>query len=362
MKKGFTLIELLGIILVLGLIVAFTVPSIMKTLKNSDDKEYENFLKTVSMASETYYQSNDKICNFQSENICYFDAKKLIESGLIDETLINPRTNKSIQSSDMIVVKKNEDGSLNYNFSSLEEYKQQGILVHYDAINNTRDGHDWTTDIWEDISGNSYDATLNNFDISNVWKNNALLFSGNNYGSTSSEYVAFDLSTQNSTEFTISLYTKQNSWADADSDRYQRIFSTYNSDETKRFNIYPSYQSNKYNGYIEFFGDGTSKYISSYGLSEAENYGLTVTCLGTTYKVFKNGQFVKSFDISSYTEISDITCNDILNSNMLLGNVYNFVRPYKGELYNFKIYNRVLTDEEIMQNYKVDNSRFNNID
>ena len=54
MKKGFTLIELLGIVVIIGLIIVFTVPSIMRTLKNSDDLDYENFLETLSMAAETY--------------------------------------------------------------------------------------------------------------------------------------------------------------------------------------------------------------------------------------------------------------------------------------------------------------------
>ena len=36
MKKGFTLIELLGIIVILGLIVAFTVPSLINLKKNEE--------------------------------------------------------------------------------------------------------------------------------------------------------------------------------------------------------------------------------------------------------------------------------------------------------------------------------------
>lgn len=364
MKKAFTLIELLGIILVLGLILIFTVPAIMNSIKNSGNKEYENFLNTISMAAETYYQNNTEICDFEKETVCYFDVQKIIESGFAEETLLNPKTGKTLQSSDMIVLTKQNDGTINYSFSSVDEYTSQGLLVHYDAINNTKKGHNNNTNIWEDISGNNNDATLNNFDITNAWKNNALTFSGNKYGSTSSEYVNFNLGTQDATEFTITLFTKQGDWS-VNEDRYQRLFYSRNSDNSAvdQFGIYPSYQSNAYAGYIEFYGSASSKFIPSYSFGTLEKYGLSVTCSNNTkFKVYKNGVLKKEFDIaeSTYAEVSHITCSKILNYSMLLGNLSGNNRPYKGEIYNFKIYDKVLTNDEIIKNYEIDNLRYNN--
>ena len=42
-------------------------------------------------------------------------------------------------------------------------YETDGLIAHYDAINNTGSGHDSTATVWKDISGNGNDLTLYNF-------------------------------------------------------------------------------------------------------------------------------------------------------------------------------------------------------
>lgn len=121
MKKGFTLVELLGIIVILGLVVVFTVPSIINSVKNSDDIEYENFTKTIIMAAETYYQSNKNVCDFDINEICTIDLKILINEKLISENLINPKTQKTVSMTDTVTLSKNSDNQIEYIYTSASE-------------------------------------------------------------------------------------------------------------------------------------------------------------------------------------------------------------------------------------------------
>lgn len=364
MKKGFTLIELLGIIVILGLIVAFTVPSLINLKKNEEQKEYDNFLKNVSLAAETFYQTNTKMCDFDNYTYCYINVSDLIENDYLRNDLINPKNKNVISHLDTVILEKNEDNTIKYYYSSMNEYVQNNLLVHYDAIRNTNNGHDYLTTTWEDISGNKNNATLKNFTSVDTWYNNSLNFSGKNYNSTNSEHVDFNLN-DSSDEFTITLYTKQGKLAE--NDYASRLFHSQKKDLSSMFRVYPKYNSGVYTIYLEFAIKENEEYVATfiqaypdnYAIKNDEVYNLTITCSNSDYEIYKNGSLVKSINISGYNEISNLKCSDVLSSKIILGNAENLLRAYKGEIYNFKIYNKVLTDEQIKQNYEVDKSRYN---
>lgn len=364
MKKGFTLIELLGIIVILGLIVAFTVPSLINLKKNEEQKEYDNFLKNVSLAAETFYQTNTKMCDFDNYTYCYINVSDLIENDYLRNDLINPKNKNVISHLDTVILEKNEDNTIKYYYSSMNEYVQNNLLVHYDAIRNTNNGHDYLTTTWEDISGNKNNATLKNFTSVDTWYNNSLNFSGKNYNSTNSEHVDFNLN-DSSDEFTITLYTKQGKLAE--NDYASRLFHSQKKDLSSMFRVYPKYNSGVYTIYLEFAIKENEEYVATfiqaypdnYAIKNDEVYNLTITCSNSDYEIYKNGSLVKSINISGYNEISNLKCSDVLSSKIILGNAENFLRAYKGEIYNFKIYNKVLTDEQIKQNYEVDKLRYN---
>ena len=364
MKKGFPLIELLGIIVILGLIVAFTVPSLINLKKNEEQKEYDNFLKNVSLAAETFYQTNTKMCDFDNYTYCYINVSDLIENDYLRNDLINPKNKNVISHLDTVILEKNEDNTIKYYYSSMNEYVQNNLLVHYDAIRNTNNGHDYLTTTWEDISGNKNNATLKNFTSVDTWYNNSLNFSGKNYNSTNSEHVDFNLN-DSSDEFTITLYTKQGKLAE--NDYASRLFHSQKKDLSSMFRVYPKYNSGVYTIYLEFAIKENEEYVATfiqaypdnYAIKNDEVYNLTITCSNSDYEIYKNGSLVKSINISGYNEISNLKCSDVLSSKIILGNAENLLRAYKGEIYNFKIYNKVLTDEQIKQNYEVDKLRYN---
>ena len=246
----------------------------------------------------------------------------------------------------------------------MNEYVQNNLLVHYDAIRNTNNGHDYLTTTWEDISGNKNNATLKNFTSVDTWYNNSLNFSGKNYNSTNSEHVDFNLN-DSSDEFTITLYTKQGKLAE--NDYASRLFHSQKKDLSSMFRVYTKYNSGVYTIYLEFAIKENEEYVATfiqaypdnYAIKNDEVYNLTITCSNSDYEIYKNGSLVKSINISGYNEISNLKCSDVLSSKIILGNAENLLRAYKGEIYNFKIYNKVLTDEQIKQNYEVDKLRYN---
>ena len=88
-------------------------------------------------------------------------------------------------------------------------------------------------------------------------------------------------------------------------------------------------------------------------ISTNTNYILTITSNQasnvTTY--YLNGVYVGS--IPTFTTVGQITIGG--DSYSSFGTIYSFL----GRIYNYKLYNRVLSQSEILQNYNAQKSRFN---
>lgn len=125
-KNGFTLIELIGIIVILGVLVAIGVPSLLKTLNNNKNKEYETFEKNLFLATESYIQNHqdsfDSLAEANGSAIVSIDA--LINSGLIKRSMINPKTGEKINLEDFIKVTTIVD-----TFKNVKHYDYQYIFV-----------------------------------------------------------------------------------------------------------------------------------------------------------------------------------------------------------------------------------------
>lgn len=155
MKKGFTLIEVVGIIVILGVIALFSIPSLTKTLKQSSDKSYEDYEKNIKIAAESYFHGetdgtiNDKY---------FVKVGTLAEEGYLKKQ-VNPRTNIETSDEATITITKNADNTENYEFSEVDTVPNKyidGLTLWYDGytapVNNT----------WKDLIG-SNDATLKEF-------------------------------------------------------------------------------------------------------------------------------------------------------------------------------------------------------
>ena len=100
----------------------------------------------------------------------------------------------------------------NYMQVSPEKYVQDGLQLHYDAINNTGDGHSNTTTTWRDLSPNHNDGVLHNVDFTATsgWGEDYIALDGvNDYinGSTAGcdnftvEFVVKSVDVTNSSQY-----------------------------------------------------------------------------------------------------------------------------------------------------------------
>lgn len=114
-KKGFTFIELIAIILVLGAICLVSFPTILNMAKQSDKNTYEEYKKTVCLASQTYIDNDYEITD--DINIIEVSIDDLVDLGYLDSNLINPKTDKKVtEENDTVIVTINSDKSLDCSY------------------------------------------------------------------------------------------------------------------------------------------------------------------------------------------------------------------------------------------------------
>lgn len=97
-KNGFTLVELMGILVILGILLIFTVPTITKTLKGSQENDQKEYEETVCSAAKTYISMNKEISPYDAfsesanGNVSISIKTKLIDEGYLADNIKNPTT------------------------------------------------------------------------------------------------------------------------------------------------------------------------------------------------------------------------------------------------------------------------------
>lgn len=118
-NKAFTMIEMLGVVAILALISLFSFPAINILKNNSDQKKYDNFIKNISTAADSYIESNYD--NYDSDLEQFISIKKLIDSGLLSEALVNPNTGEKIKDENGIIkITRNVDRTFSYAYEVSE--------------------------------------------------------------------------------------------------------------------------------------------------------------------------------------------------------------------------------------------------
>lgn len=233
--------------------------------------------------------------------------------------------------------------------TSTPSYVTNGLILHYDAINNTGNGHDNNATVWKDLSGNGNDGNLVNMNntAGSGWDSDSLILDGvddyvhaKNPAFTSigdKPNITVEVVSSKETvsygavlSFTLRVneIAYMDLWTATDDYRlYEAIFSGQTENDKKvNFSI-GEYQLNKYN-------------LITYGKDDKN------------YFAYLNGQYKEGEQVSDM----DIGWT---NDNLVIGASANCDYPFKGRIKSIRIYNRALTAEEIIQNYNIDKDRYN---
>ena len=225
-----------------------------------------------------------------------------------------------------------------------ESIVTDGLVLNLDA--GFVGSYPTTGSTWYDLSGNSYNGTLINSPTFSSANSGSIVFDG-----TDDVVDCGNNSTLRPTVFT------QTSWIyNIQSGGQQGIFGSYYEPRVSGFFI--SLLDNKPRfviGTNTGVGIGLYTEISGTIINQNTWCQLTISYDGTTMKIYKNGVL----DASS-TWTSGIGY-DITNNKVAIGAVMissGFVIPFKGNISNCLLYNQVLSQTEITQNFNAQKGRF----
>ena len=218
-----------------------------------------------------------------------------------------------------------------------DEYVKSGLILHLDGLDNTKSGHNNSTNVWEDLSGNNNNGTIKGAS----WLNDGLYFDGVD------DWVP--IKELNYPEVSLEVVFKDNSIPD---NSHHYMFCNM---EQGGYGL----GNNGSNGLVgQVCVNNEYQYLSIDNFDSTIKNTLTITSNGKESKLYLNGNLVKSIivenGIISYPNNSTIMAlgtNPESSTNIQL-------ESYKGNIYSARMYNRVLTEQEVKNNYEIDKSRF----
>lgn len=225
---------------------------------------------------------------------------------------------------DNSVLGKHFHGKILINGENYNTYTTDALRVWYDGINNTEDGNSTNANTWYDLSGKK--NTSSTLVGSNVWKNKGLELHG---------VIPFVGNINE--EYTLSMVVKPNQTG------------------TNPYLIYgdnfPSlYLDSNDNYALTFKGQGLTTKVDPKTILSTEKPSLvTVTYKENMVSVYINATLVSTFNTEQKP-------NSVATA-YLGGN--NGSNNLSGMIYNFMLYDRALSVEEIRSNYIIDATRFN---
>ena len=226
-----------------------------------------------------------------------------------------------------------EDATYEANFDwtnpASVDYVSDGLIMYLDGICNTRNGHDTTATVWEDLIGN-YDLTVSNYS-SYTWEDNHFIGLGNGgYLNTGKTWKYFNSLND---DITIEIVTYID--CDKTSPLWRGLAGWHSGSDGTNF------QNDQ--------GGGRMQTLGELPVSEADNTISTVS-----YTRF-NGSFLNGI---WKTNNSNIPSGINSNQTVVFGNSYGQSRGWNDSIYCIRMYNRSLTPEEIAYNHNIDVERF----
>ena len=300
--------------------LTFSLSDVKKGINSSTQKE-EKYVTIENISKE---DSKIKIKRYANIYVNEEEAKNYFKNNGIEvkDNIVN--IDNSLAGNITVYI---EDKSGNYHIeyirlseNNILDYVSNGLVLLLDGVKNTRNGHSTSTSIWEDLSGNNNDLTLENV----VQNSNNMYFNGNDSKMYSEK--ALDVV---SVEIVLELEEK--------------------------------------NGYV---------YIASFGSNSKSMAWSAESDKGFSLGHMKKRYFVENLykknSISVQYNPDLMYLNSEKLTNNLAGESWSSPSSYpiafgfygnnayrmKGKIYSIRLYNRALTQDEINRNYIVDKARF----
>ena len=219
-----------------------------------------------------------------------------------------------------------------------DEYVKSGLILHLDGLDNTKNGHNNSTNVWGDLSGNNNNGTIKGAS----WLNDGLYFDGVD------DWVP--IKELNYPEFTAEVTFSTNKITTGIDSKIicnhdQGGFDICILSNSSNISSNP-YISGQYR-----------QLISELEIELNKKYNVTITTDGTESNLYMNGELVSNISIGG-----GVIGYPINNTVLALG-----VNPtgssaeasfFNGAIYSVRMYNRALTEQEVKNNYEVDRLRF----
>lgn len=243
-----------------------------------------------------------------------------------------------------IIIKYNDGTFTTMRFNKGNAYVQNGLIAYLDGINNTGNGHSNEIQTWKDLSNHGNDATLYN---NPVWSNNSLTFDGiDDYGVlTNTANQEFPngltietrvkvLSVDNGSNLNfITFLDNNNSYSPRDG-----LSQQMHKDTRKFFN-----RISVNNEWVISYQQESS--------NPEEYYTVTTIYDGKKEKIYINGTLDNSESkTGTYSQSSKpFNIGRQIQEGGYKANV---------EFQNVLIYDRALTENEVLRNYQADMARY----
>lgn len=240
-------------------------------------------------------------------------------------------------------------------------YAKNGLILYYDGINNTKNGHDANTTTWEDLSGNNNNGILYDFENNSEsgWIKNGIVCNGkNNYIQTKEVNLA------NNSSITVDLTFEENKHV-----KYLAGFNKHvilnglsganDNNSWKKFSMHTWYNGSD----EEKILDGRMYIGGNYAEGGEANRFSPEEMKDYKTKEGKKDNIIYTYDSSTMN--AKLYINSILIAEKQYTTKPNEIEYFITGKENYKtyntirIYNRALTQEEIKTNYEIDKERFN---
>ena len=242
-----------------------------------------------------------------------------------------------------IIIKYKNGTFASMRFNKGNAYVQDGLITYLDAVNNTGYGHSDETQIWKDLTNHGNDATLYN---NPIWSNNSIIFDGEtNFGRIeATANLSYESGITIEARIKIlstEIFNDENEIPFLGNWHGAGLGLLYLEEGTFDSNFYTT------NG-LKNFNNTETNNINEYTT-------VTMTHDGTTAILYING--VQKAIINNTNTITPSLVPIGIGGNPKIENTS--MDSYANvEFQNVLIYDRALTENEVMRNYQADMAKY----